>query len=513
MGFGCFLLGFIASLPFGICGWDDHGNAGPSFKKAPTVHHHLEPMHEAAVKLRHDLEEYYGEHHGMLTAGWKIDPQADTYTRNQFIKSIHSRAPQFVIGTLGSSVAAGHDTCGYFSYENQLTRMLAPVFAAGGMEFVHRNAGQGGGCGDSHRNQVYCVKNLVGQDVDIVHAVWNYFGDTRDAFEKLVRWSLLLDKAPPVHLYGTGAHGRVTCFDDPPFEHYGKTWGHNGVCLESGLESGGQFHGREWGKVGDGYHNIVRGDWSNETQEIKDQLGITYNNWHPGALGHQFVADMFAYAYSGYIIDASLEDTPVPDSPVILASDLPVPLYCNPLECSGDVMPECTNFETPTYGYAGTKLVDKHDHWNPHVGEEPQGFTVGTGPGSNNLVPKEFQKYWPAEKCNFLDTCSHLYADSPGMQVFRLPQMKLGRVILCGHGKHAADEMFFDNPSLTVEIGGILLDRSGWVKDSPESKCVVVHQGFEEGATQQTEHGHLYLTLRLSERPARPFKLTHIITL
>ena len=54
-------------------------------------------MHEAAVKLRNDLEEYYGEHHGMLTAVWKIDPQAYTYTRNQFIKSIHSGVPQFVI--------------------------------------------------------------------------------------------------------------------------------------------------------------------------------------------------------------------------------------------------------------------------------------------------------------------------------------------------------------------------------------------------------------------------------
>ena len=71
---GCFVLGFIASLPFSLSRCDQ---GVPSLRPAPTVHHHLKPMHAAAVTLRNDLEEYYGTHSGMLTAGWKIDPQAD----------------------------------------------------------------------------------------------------------------------------------------------------------------------------------------------------------------------------------------------------------------------------------------------------------------------------------------------------------------------------------------------------------------------------------------------------
>lgn len=501
---GWFIMGFIVSLPFSLSRCESEGLSG--LRPAPTVHHHLKPMHAAAVTLRNDLEAYYGTHSGMLTAGWKIDPPTDNYTRDQIIKSVHGDAGEFIVGTLGSSVSAGHDGCYYLSYEKQLERMLKPVFQAGGMDYVHRNAGQGGGCGDSHRNQVYCVKNLVGQDVDIVHAVWTYFGDTKIAFENLVRWSLLLDKSPPVHLYNTGAHDRSTCYEDEPFARY-RQWGHNGVCLESGLESGGEFHGREWGHVGDGYHPIVR-DGENETvQELRDEMGIVYKNWHPGALGHQFVADMFAYAYAGYIIDASLEETPVPPPRVITEVDLGETLWATP-----SPLPECTNFETPTYGYAGTKVVGPGDDWNPHKGEVPQGFIEGKGRGSNSMVPAVFRKYWPEEKCNYLDTCSHLLATDAGIQVFRLPQMTTGTIILCGDGKHASDEMFMNNPSLEVEVDGKILPRANWKGSTPEEKCVTV-QGTFGVDSPVPEHGHSYLTLRLTDRPPRPFRLTHVITI
>ncbi|EJK48159.1 hypothetical protein THAOC_33070, partial [Thalassiosira oceanica] len=68
---------------------------------------------------------------------------------------------KFVIGTIGSSVAAGHDNCHYDSYESQLERTLFPVFAAGSMSLVVQNAGEGGGCGDDHKNQVFCITHDV----------------------------------------------------------------------------------------------------------------------------------------------------------------------------------------------------------------------------------------------------------------------------------------------------------------------------------------------------------------
>ena len=79
---------------------------------------------------------------------------------------------KFTIGTIGSSVAAGHDNCHYDSYESQLERTLFPIFAAAKMDVQVQNAGEGGGCGDSHKNQVFCVTQNLSPDVDIIHYSW-----------------------------------------------------------------------------------------------------------------------------------------------------------------------------------------------------------------------------------------------------------------------------------------------------------------------------------------------------
>ena len=78
----------------------------------------------------------------------------------------------FKIGTIGSSVAAGHDNCVYDNYENQLERTLTPIFDAANMQMKVENAGEGGSCGDTHQNQVYCITHNVSPDVDIIHYSW-----------------------------------------------------------------------------------------------------------------------------------------------------------------------------------------------------------------------------------------------------------------------------------------------------------------------------------------------------
>jgi len=72
-----------------------------------------------------------------------------------------------VIGTIGSSVAAGHDNCHYDSYEMQLERTLTPVFAPAKMHAIVQNAGEGGGCGDSYQNEGMCITQNVSPNVDI----------------------------------------------------------------------------------------------------------------------------------------------------------------------------------------------------------------------------------------------------------------------------------------------------------------------------------------------------------
>ena len=63
------------------------------------------------------------------------------------------RRDRFVIGTIGSSVAAGHDNCHYDSYEMQLERTLTPVFASAKMFAIVQNAGEGGGAATTTRTR------------------------------------------------------------------------------------------------------------------------------------------------------------------------------------------------------------------------------------------------------------------------------------------------------------------------------------------------------------------------
>ena len=110
------------------------------------------------------------------------------------------RSDRFVIGAIGSSVTAGHDNCHYDSYTSQLERVLAPLFAHYGKTVEVRNAGQGGGCGDSFHNQIWCTRHMVGDDVDAIHYSWSYFEsgsrDKTQFHELFIRWSLLMDRAP-----------------------------------------------------------------------------------------------------------------------------------------------------------------------------------------------------------------------------------------------------------------------------------------------------------------------------
>lgn len=66
----------------------------------------------------------------------------------------------FLMGGIGSSVMAGHDNCHFDAYQNQMERTFGGIWEKAGMEFVFQNAGEGGGCGDSHENQVFCVNQV-----------------------------------------------------------------------------------------------------------------------------------------------------------------------------------------------------------------------------------------------------------------------------------------------------------------------------------------------------------------
>jgi translation elongation factor EF-1beta len=202
---------------------------------------------------------------------------------------------EFIIGTIGSSVAAGHDNCNYDSYENQLQRTLGPVWEAAGMNLVCQNAGEGGGCGDNFANQVFCIKQNVSPKIDIAHYTWSYFevGDHDGALvsrENLIRWTQMMPKQPPVHVINVEGSVEVAWDEKDLQKHYAK-YGYNAFYMRYAYRQGGYDYDTEakngidrfgWGYVGDGYHNTTRYGELEEDEGRRDSLGVLLRNWHPG---------------------------------------------------------------------------------------------------------------------------------------------------------------------------------------------------------------------------------------
>ena len=276
-------------------------------------------------------------------------------------KDPESGQHQFVIGAMGSSVTASHDNCNYDSYERQLERTMQGLWSEAGVQFKVRNAGQGGGCGDSYKNQVWCVQNMVGRDVDVVHYSWTYFeaGDQNavEWREALLRWALLMPHSPALHVLNVGdKYDQAMCGQSlgPPkmADQYAK-FGANAFCMQPGIRMHAGWTGNTWGQVGDGMHTTTRygeagmadkdafaakygfrttgssgsGSSSDNSDNDNDlilfgfenntevrsrnsargalgSLGVMYRNWHPGPLGFQVAADAFAFYYTHALLRA-----------------------------------------------------------------------------------------------------------------------------------------------------------------------------------------------------------------
>ena len=145
----------------------------------------VQKTRQAAQDLISTLQEYYGgkEQAGnMMLDSWLTPWDFENTTKNNFTGNIVNKLvdtmaralvtddqEDFIIGTIGSSVAAGHDNCNYDSYELQMERTFGPVWKAAGMKLSCQNAGEGGGCGDDYSNQVFCIQQNVSPNIDIAH--------------------------------------------------------------------------------------------------------------------------------------------------------------------------------------------------------------------------------------------------------------------------------------------------------------------------------------------------------
>ena len=425
----------------------------------------------------------------------------------------------FVVGAMGSSVTAGHDNCNADSYERQLERILAPVVKALDWSFEVRNAGEGGGCGDSYENQIWCLRHTLGDDVDVTHYSWTYFEhEHKHAFhEMFIRWSLFMDKSPLPMILNTGngdahaAHMEDAIMDYKLSQAYAP-WGFNTLYMTRGIEAYG-YPGKEWGHVGDTLHNTTReGETADPVR--RDSLGVVFRNWHPGPLLFQTTADTLALLYTTALRQALVEihncsnpkDTWPRVQPLLTAQDLPPVVACDEAWCGKARVPSCLNLEKPTYGTAQIHTMAHDDPFNPlaHLYDASLADWTFTMPPPSTLIPREERQ---RPECQHLDFCSGLLqrkgvATNPIF--FRLPRMDLGFIAVCCKGKTCGQYLLDNN--VTAWFDG----RRMTPHKTLFGKCIEIQPSFE-GPVEDTD-GHLVLGLQVPPS-SDDVIVSHVVTL
>lgn len=438
----------------------------------------------------------------------------------------------FTIGVIGSSVAAGHDNCAYDAYEAQLERQMAPIWALARAKFRVKNAGQGGGCQDSFRNQIWCVRAMLGDDIDVGHYSWTYFEAGRPArveHESFIRWLLMMPKAPAGWILNAGGSKQTTCLEEALHNtpdmapKYGK-FGFNTLCIVTGVDAHG-YPGLKWGAVGDGMHNTTRYG-QNETEARRQSLGVFFRNWHPGPLGFQVTADAFAYYYLEAMLRAlDLIAKVVPESadqaavaakhselvtkwpktpPLFDLKQLGVPLYCDATFCNGPEPPGCSNYELPVFGKGAVVVLKMNDELNPFNDKYDPNTTwkLYRAPASD-LIPRE-EKSLPY--CGHADQCGGWQAaggSAAGWITFRLPRMHVGRVVVCINADKGK-AFLTANTVFMIEKETLHPTEA----DEVYSKCLEVQREFPSTTTNTKGHLHLGVFVNSSTT----ITVSHVIT-
>jgi hypothetical protein len=489
--------------------------APASTSKAKVYDPSVVPQVKAdTVAMRKMLSDYYKSDKPMeSTWGYPLNPEGISHVGEKVARAI-KHSDKFVIGVIGSSVAAGHDNCNYDSFERQLERMLTPLFARAGVKLEVRNAGEGGSCGDNMENQIFCLRNMVGDDVDVTIYSWTYFeagwfksDDSRKGLanihEMFTRWSLKMDRSPTPMFVNVGEDSKPWDGWNSLVKRYGK-YGTNVIYIQKYLNTIG--YKRKWNEAGDGMHTTTRyGEHANSTR--KKSLGAVFRNWHPGPLGFQLVADTLAWSLTASILKGcELLESGADVSakvPLMLESALPeheckaTSIGHSPKWCETEEPPSCINYERPTYGN-GQIRISTGDELNPWYGTYKEDHREVLKP-ERELIPREERE---AAECKHLDVCRGFTSDT--FITFRLPRIEVGVIGVCCFGdgvkkcKEAMIErldFYLDKTKLTVTEG------------APD-KCVYVQK---EWTGVSDAGGHLYLAIDMKR--AKGLTISHVYTL
>jgi hypothetical protein len=485
----------------------------------------LDATRAAILQMRSMLEDYYGGA-DVLRKTWYLQPDDPRYQKGiDFLADKIARSivwhDRFVIGTIGSSVTAGFDNCYYDNYQKQLERLMAPIWKAADVHFEVRNTGQGGECGDSFDNQVWCLRTLVGDDVDMTQYSWTYFEAGSSAqelglyHELFYRWSLLMEHSPVPQIVYTSDCAKFSELDQKLLDAYGR-YGADVLCMERGIKTRG-YPGKKWGEVGDTLHDTTRyGEAPGVGEERRRSLGVVFRNWHPGPLLFQTTADAMALKLSDAMLVAldRIESEPQPRVRWPQRPRLPAivgkPLACPPDWCGGTEPPRCVDYEEPTYGQQHFRRLEPADAANPLrdlAAASDSGWLLWQGPSADRYVPQA-ERTLP--ECAQPARCAGLVAPESkqaGWLTFELQNLDLGFVAVCCSKK---------------KCGQIMLDAGAEFRLNGEppsaapvpirdGKCVRVQARFE-----QSEGGkprNTYLSIRLPALSEPIPAITHVIGL
>jgi len=433
---------------------------------------------------------------------------------------------KFKVGTIGSSVMAGHDNCAYDAYQRQLTRLVAPVFNIAGFEFEVINAGMKGDCGDNHEMQTFCFRHTVGDDIDALHYSWTYFqhGNFYKVHERTARWAANLDKRPFMTVLSTSncdgtkkamRKGKVAKSDETALiEKYGPTLGFNGLCMMAGPAEGGGYKKKKK-VIGDNLHYTTRGG-ENACDTRKKSLGVVFRNWHPGPLLFQTVADALAWLYSVAVLRAigqiSKEPKPkekwepYPPRHPVLDSDT---IHdCVPADgCKNGIMPVCYNGEKPVFGEPSVEWIDVgHPEYPEYLNkttykwERFYAYVTGLIPGKE----KQFDYCWHIDRCAGWrhEGKYKLMETDTGWLVFKFPKLEIGYIGVCMTG-----DMKGSLPGWDFMINGELLEipEGGW-KEKKWNKCIILWKEFPDKKLRKRDSHFLAMQLsaRDGSKHARP---------
>jgi len=444
----------------------------------------LAAVRSATLEMRAMLEDYYAGSE-VLEKSWYLPKDGSAQRRGvEFLAEKFARVlvwqDAFVIGTIGSSVTAGADNCRYDCYQQQLERLFSPVLAAGGIGFEVRNTGQGGDCGDSFTNQVWCLPALAGTDVDVTHYSWEHFEAGHEteavaAHEMFYRWSLMMERSPVPELIYTHDCANFSSRDQVLLDRYA-LYGADVLCMTRGLAQVGYEQG-EWGEMGDPLYATSReGELPGVSESRKKSLSVMFRNWHPGPLLFQTTADALAWRYSSALLLAldwvAAEQHPQQRWPRKTAGlalpDLPPPLECPAAWCGVPAVPVCVNFEQPVFGIPGVKLLQP----------EGRGWVFEPGRPSRFRVPED-ERDLP--QCKHPDRCSGwvVPAGKPSDWLsFSLPDLQLGFIAVCCGRKRCGEDLLAAGAEFRVN--GLPLNIPP--EAMPDSKCVQVQKEFPAGS-------------------------------